>query len=311
MDERPIARPRGAGSRDRGLLARLFESAGYRVEDRPCGLRFARRRDSRSVLLVDGLRSPAEVESEFPADAVHRTLIYPADPGVAARGLAAERGIEVLDPGTVGAALGELLLLGPDTAPGVPTVDEEGALEPPAALYPEGEHVVVPRLGRDEAERLATTDGYRCILRLVPFYVAPYRVREASARGGPDPPREGLVAVQALNGRVEVWERRDREIAPEWTEPHERLEAALDLEDAQRLAREALRERHTVRLDHTEQLGGTIVIERRRVPPAEGDLKVGPFARLLAPFWYVESRDGRVVVDAVTGRRIEPESSLP
>lgn len=286
---------------------RLFESAGYRIEDRSVGIRFRRRRDGRVVLLVDGRRSPSEVESEFPADAVHRTLIYPEDPGPAARSEAAGRGIEVLEPATVGGALGELLLPGPDSVPGVPTTDEEGGLEPPAAVYPEGTHVVLPRIGRSEVPILAGIEGYRCTLRLVPFFVAPYRVREASPQGAVRPPQEHLVAVQALQGRVEVWERGEREVVPELSEEHERLEPLLDAESALRGARDALRRRHTVSVDHTEQLGGTIVIERRRVPPAEADLRLGPMARLLVPYYYVEGPDGRVILDAVTGRRLEPE----
>jgi hypothetical protein len=311
VDERTVPRARGAGTADRGLLVRLFESAGYRVEDRTVGVRFRRRRDGRVVVLVDGPRSPAEVEGEFPADAVHRTLIYAEDPGAVARSEAASRGIEVLDPGTVGAALGELLLPGPATAPGVPTVDEEGGLEPPAAVYPEGDHYVVPRYGRAEALAIAGREGVRCTLRLVPFYVAPYRVREASPHGGTGPPQEHLVAVHALQGRVEVWERGDREITPTWTEPHEQLEPTLDPEGALRLARASLQRRHAVSVDHTEQVGGTLVIERRRVPPGEGDLKLGPLARLLVPYWYLEGTDGRVVLDAVTGRRVEADPGAP
>ncbi len=308
MDERSVTRPARPGATDRGLLARLFESAGYSVEDRSSGVRFRRRRDGRVVLLVDGPRPPIEVEGEFPSDAVHRTLIYPEDPGPAARSIAAERGIEVLDPGTVGAALGELLLPGPEAVPGVPPTDDDGGLEPPAAVYPEGTLIVVPRLGRTEAMAIAGREGYLLTLRLVPYFVAPYRVREAAPHGGTVAPRDYLVAVQALQGRVEVWERGDREIAPELEEPHESLEPAIDPESAQQRAREMLLRRHTVRVDHTEQLGGTIVLERRRVPPGEGDLKIGPFARLLVPFWYVEGPDGRLVIDAVTGRRLEPDA---
>ncbi|MCI4340663.1 MAG: hypothetical protein L3J73_05310 [Thermoplasmata archaeon] len=295
---------------DRGLLARLFESAGYRVEDRPAGVRFQRRRDGRVVFLVDGPRPPAEIEADLPSDAAHRTLIYSEEPGEPARQAAAERGIEVLDPTTVGAALGELLLPGPSNTPMEDAEDELGRLEVPTAVYPEGEHIVLPRLGRPEAESLAGVEGFRCTLRLVPFYVAPYRVREASAHGGSARPSEHLVAVQALQGRVEVWERGDRELTADLPEPHERLEPSLDAERALLLADEALRRRHTVSVDHTEQHGGTIVIERRRLPPGPDDLRVGPAALVHVPYWYIEGGDGRIVLDAVTGRRTESDPGI-
>lgn len=296
------------GAPDRGLLARLFESAGYRVEDRPAGVRFVRRRDGRAVFLTDGPRPPSEVVDEFPSDAVHRTLIYPESPGEAARSAAAARGIEVLDPSTVGAALGELLLPGPEAPP----LDEagDGSLEAPPAVYPEGDHIVTPRLGREEAEAIAGTGGYRCSLRLVPFYVAPYRVREASAHGSAAPPSEHLVAVQGLQGRVEIWERGDRELVGEVAEPHERLEPSVDPERARAIAETALRRRHTVSVDHTEQHGGAVVIERRRVPPGPEDLRIGPSVLVHVPYWYIEGPDGRIVLDAVTGRRTETDPGI-
>lgn len=296
---------------ERGLLVRLFESAGYRVEDRSAGIRFVRRRDARAVFLVDGVHAMAELVAELPGDAAHRTLIYPEEPGEAARQAAGERGIEILDPDTLGAALGELLLPGPEVPP-VATAPEPGEpLEAPAAVYPEGEHVVAPRLGREEAERIAGFAGARCDLRLVPYFVAPYRVREAGAHGGAGTASEHLVAVEALHGLVEVWERSDRELVPELPEASERLEPAIDPERGRRLAEAALRRRHTVSVDHTEQHGGTIIIERRRVPPGDDDLRIGPAAVVLVPYWYVEGNEGRVVLDAVTGRRLEPGPGAP
>jgi hypothetical protein len=300
----------GSHEPDRGLLARLFESAGYRVDDRPAGVRFQRRRDGRVVFLVDGPRPPSDIEGELPADASHRTLIYTEDPGEAARQSASDRGIEILDPSTVGAALGELLLPGPEAVSAAAPSDPDGPMEPPPAVYPEGEHIVLPRLGREEAEAIAGFDGFRCTLRLVPFYVAPYRVREATAHGGPGRPSEHLVAVQSLKGRVEVWERGDRELTADLAEPHERLEPSLDAGRAQALAEEALRRHHTVSVDHTEQHGGAIVIERRRVPPGPDDLRVGPSALVHVPYWYIEGPDGRVVLDAVTGRRTETDPGI-
>ena len=301
----------GPPTSERGLLVRLFESAGYRVEDRPAGLRFVRRRDARAVFLVDGPRSPSEVVGELPADAAHRTIIYPEEPGEAARQAAGERGIEILEPETLSAALGELLLPGPEMSSSIRDEDPGGPLEVPPAVYPEGEHIVAPRLGRAEAERIAGSPGAVCQLRLVPFYVSPYRVREAGAHGGIGSASEHLVAVQALHGHVEVWERSDRELVTEPPEPAERLEPAIDPERGRRLAEETLRRRHTVSVDHTEQHGGTIVIERRRVPPTPADLRIGPAAIVFVPYWYIEGTDGRIVLDAVTGRRAESDPEPP
>jgi len=289
-------------------LRRLFEAAGYRLDERPNGIRAVRLRDHRAVFLVAGLRSPIEVESEFPGDVVHRTLVYTEEPGEVARKIAAERGIEILDPSALGPALGELLLP-PSSGPAASNEEESPfvPLEPPATVFPEGERIIRPRLGQAEAEALAGVDGYRYSLRLVPFYVTSYRVRVPSAHGGPGPTTDHLIAVNALTGHAEVWEAGEREVTASLDVSTQRMDPELSEERSRAIADEAVRKRHTVSVDHTEQHGGALVIERRRVPPGSNDLKLGPTVLLHVPYWYVEGPDGRVVLDAVTGARALPD----
>ncbi len=289
------------------VLRRLFEAAGYRLEDRPTGLKAIRSRDHRAVLVVLGLPSPVEVEAEFPGDAIHRTLVYTEDPGTVARSIASERGIEVLGPATLGPALGELLLPPPPVAGEIEPDSDTAPLEPPATLFPEGERLVRPRLGQAEAEALAGIDQAHYALRLVPFYVTPYRVRVRGPHGGPGPTTDHLIAVNAISGRAEVWDPGDREIASELDVPTQKVDASLSEHDSRQIAEEAVRKRHTVSVDHSEQHGGALVIERRRVPPGPDDLKLGPTVLLFVPYWYVEGIQGRVVLDAVTGTRTLPD----
>ncbi len=288
-------------------LRRLLEAAGYRLEDRSNGLRAVRARDHRAVFLVSGLRSPVEVEGEFPGDVVHRTLVYAEEPGEVARKIAAERGIEVLDPTTLGPALGEILLPGPTGPIGEEEPSARAALEPPATVFPEGERIIVPRLGQAEAEALAGVEGCRYSLRLVPFFVTPYRVRVASAHGGTGATSDHLIAVNALTGHAEVWEAGEREVTGGLEVSSQRLEPELSEEQSRAIAEEAVLKRHTVSVDHSEQHGGALVIERRRVPPGPGDLRLGPTVLLHVPYWYVEGPEGRVVLDAVTGARALPD----
>ena len=288
------------------VLRRLLEVAGYRLEDRPAGLRAVRPRDHRAVFLVAGLRSPTEVEAEFPGDAVHRTLIYAEEPGELARKIAAEKSIEVVGPTSLGSVLGELLLPPPTGGPGEGDAPA-AALEAPATVFPEGERILRPRLGQAEAEALAGVEGYRYSLRLVPFYVTTYRVRIVSPHGDLGPTSDHLIAVNALTGHAEVWEAGEREVTASVDIASTRLEPELTEEQSRAIAEEAVRKRHTVSVDHTEQHGGAIVIERRRVPPGPGDLRLGPTVLLHVPYWYVEGPDGRIVLDAVTGARALPD----
>lgn len=295
------------------VLGKLLEAAGYRLEVRADTLLAVRSRDRRAVVVLTAARSPAEVESLFPVESVHRTIVYDDDPGEAARGLAAERGIEVLDPSTLGPGLGEILLLPPAGAELSPVDSEPGGpLEAPFAIVPDSERTVRPRIDRSEAESLAGVDSPRSTLRLVPFFVAAYRVRPASPDGGYGTVVRHLVAVNAVTRRAEIWEDGDRELTGEIAEPHQRLSPQLDESQVAPLALDAIRRHHTVHIDHTEQHQGALVIETRRVPPAADDIRLGPFVLLYVPHWYAEGSQGRVVLDAVTGRRtISPEPGSP
>jgi hypothetical protein len=286
------------------VLGRLLEAAGYRLEARADVTLASRSRDHRAVLIVRAARSPAEVDRWFPTDAVHRTIVYDDEPGATARSLASDRGIEVLEPSTLGPALAELLLPPPSVPAeelGLP--DGETSLVPPFDLLPEGERIVRPRIGRTEAEALAGVDSPRYTLRLVPYYVAPYRVRPSSPHGSPGTVVRRLVAVNAVSRRAEIWEDGERELVATIDEPHQRLVPQLGESQAVAVASDAVRRHHTVDVEHTEQHGGALVIETRRMLPSPDDLRLGPMALIYVPFWYAEGSEGRIVLDAVTGRR--------
>jgi hypothetical protein len=302
--------PRNA--RPSSVLGRLLEAAGYRVEMRNDATIAVRAKDHRAVVIVATPRSPAEIEALLPPDAVLRIVVYDDEPGPVARALAADRGIEVLDPSNLGSALGELLLPSP-AGTDEPPRDGDGstALDPPFPIAPEGERTVRPRIGREEAETLAGVESRRYVLRLVPFYVAAYQVRPPSPQGGTGTVTRGLVAVNSLTRRAEVWDTADRELVSEIEGPHQRLDPQLSDVQATPIARETIRQFHTIHVDHTEQHGGALVIESRRIPPAIEDVRLGPFVLLYVPFWYAEGPDGRVVLDAVSGARIAGSDAAP
>jgi len=283
------------------VLGRLLSAAGYRIEGRSDVTLAVRSADHRAVIISRSGRGPAELEGLFPPDAVHRTLVYDDEPGPLVRGEASDRGIEVVDPSTLGPALGELLLPPPSAeALAGDALDLDG----PFPVPPGEARTVRPRIGRVEAEALAGVDGTRYTLRLVPYFVAAYRVRSPSAHGESGPVLRRLVAVNATTRRAEVWEEGDRETVSEIREPHQRLEPQLSEVLARPIALDAIRRHHAVRVDHTEQLGGALVIETRRVSPSPDDVRMGPFALLYVPHWYAEGMEGRVVLDAVTGHRL-------
>jgi hypothetical protein len=292
------------------LLGRLLEAAGYRIEARPQATLAVRAVDRRAVLLARASRSPPEIETWFPADAVHRTIVYDDEPGQTARALAADRGIEILSPPTLGPALGELLLPSPAAAPGgLDRSADEGPLAAPWTIVPEGERVVRPRIGRAEAESLAGVDTTRYTLRLVPYWVGAYRIRPRSAHGDPGSVVHRVIAINAVSRRAEFWDDGDRELIDRIEGPHQRLAPQLADGAATGIATDAIRRHHTVDVEHTEQHGGALVIETRRILPAIDDFRLAPLVLLYVPFWYVEGTEGRVVLDAVTGRRASTTES--
>lgn len=286
------------------ILLRLLTTAGYRIQVRGDASVAVRVRDRRAVVLVAATRSPAELESLFPADSVHRSILYDDDPGPVARTMAAERGIEILDPSTLGPALGELLL------PSQPSQESDRArgptLETPFSVLPEGTRIVRPRIGRVEAELLVGTDGPRFLLRLLPYFVAPYRVRPASPYGEGNQILDRTVAVHGVSGHAEVWEDGDRELVNQLDAPHQFVAPEITVAAAAGIALAVIRRYHTIHVDHTEQHEGALVIETRRVAPGADDVRIGPLQLIYLPYWYAEGPQGRVVLDAVTGRRNGP-----
>jgi hypothetical protein len=283
-------------------LRRLLDAAGYRVEETAGLVLAVRADDHRAVVIASGSRGPGDVERLFPADAVHRTIVYDDEPGETVRSAAAERGIELLAPSTLGPALGELLLpsaLIPGSGAAGPGED---ALDSPFPPVPVAGRIVRPRIGRREAQELAGLRNARYTLRLVPYFVAPYRVRAVSADGARGKVQRGLVAVSATSRRAEVWMEGTRDLVAEVDGPVERLAPQLTEAAAGPIAGDAIRRHHTVRVDHIEQHAGAIVVESRRVAPPGDAIRLGPFTLLFVPFWYAESTDGRRVLDAVSGR---------
>jgi hypothetical protein len=287
-------------------LRRLLHAAGYRLTDTEHGLLAWRFEDRRAVLLVSSERDLATAARELPSDAAHRTILCVGELTEESRSTAAELGVELLRPDTLGPALGELLLLPPGGAPLTP-IHPSTPLEPPVAVLPTGQTIVRPRLTREDAERIAGGPSSRFTLRLLPYFVAPYRVRLPPSAGGSPSIREDLVAVNGLSGVSSVWGAGQRELVAEIPSPFQKLQAVLTEAAARAQAEEYLRHHYTVGVDRTEQHEGALVIERRRVAPPPEDLRIGPFALLQFPFWYVEGADGRVVIDAVTGNRIAGE----
>ncbi len=284
------------------LLKRLFEAAGYRVELRAEGLVAGRTDDHRAVVIDRGRRPPRELEALFPAGTVHRTVVYESEPGPAVRTDAAELGVEVIEAAALGPALGELLLPASrtDGAPGGPPEPDD--LDAPFPLLPAGARTVRPRIERAEAEIRAGLRDARYTLRLVPYYVGAYRVRTVAADGGPGPVAHRLAAVNAVTKSCEIWDEEGRELVDEVGGPVQKLVARLSEVGASALALDAVRRHHAVRVDHTEQHSGALVIESRRVLPPLRDVRLGPMSLLFVPFWYAEGTAGRVVLDAVTGQ---------
>ena len=151
---------------------------------------------------------------------------------------------------------------------------------------------------------MAGVDTRRFTLRLVPYYVAPYRVRPASPHGPPGAVLDRTVAVHAVARRAEIWESGDRELVASLDVPHQFMSPEIGSAEAANIAVDAIRRHHTVHVDHTERHGGALVIETRRVPPGADDVRVGPLELIYVPHWYAEGSDGRIVLDAVTGHRV-------
>lgn len=183
------------------------------------------------------------------------------------------------------------------TAGGVP---QEPIAFPPLVF--EQERIIRPRLLEPDIHQMAhgRWSGGRPRLLLVPFFLFAYSLPEDEDRTRGNAPAR-LVAVPAVGGPAQFWPTGEREVVSALATPHDRIAPRLREGAAQALALEAIRERHAQSEDHTEQRRGVLVIENRRLPRAEREVRMGPATVVWVPHWLVEAWNGRETLDAVTG----------
>ncbi len=286
-------------------LPRLLEAAGYAVELRPFGCVAVRLADHRGVVVATTDRPVDELAAHLPRELVHRVVVYSDEPSERTRERGASIGVEVLGPSTVGPALGELLLAPSPAGPPAPDLEPEPLFAAP------DERTILPRIDAADVAALVAIDAERYRLRFLPHYLFAYKVRSPLAHGEPGPVEARFIAVNAVWRAAEFWEPGERTLVADDAVAGERLAPRFGEAEARAIAWEEVRRRHSVSVDHTEQHAGAIVIETRRITPDATALRVGPATLVYAPFWYAESRHGRIVLDAVTGRRSSAASGAP
>lgn len=316
------------------FVQRLLASAGFSVERHQGLWRAVRESDGRAVLLLAGAELPAGFSQIFPGQCRSRWVLFGSTPSAEERDRLHMDGVSFIEPDTLSERIGEVLLpssgaereepvpraLPPARLPSIrehdgrerlmtdpgPFPEEPSSL--PAELWP-GERIVRPRLSEDDALRLAWSRlvPFRVTLVLIPYYLFEYTLRQEERRSN-EAPR--LLAVQGIDGTTESWAMGDRELVGMLPTPHRRREPVLSSDEARDFALRAALEANISHVDHTEQRGGALIIERRRVAPQEDDVRLGPAVMLHVPFWVVDGADGRLVFDAVTGAALAAGSVL-
>ncbi|PKK81637.1 MAG: hypothetical protein CVT47_01400 [Thermoplasmata archaeon HGW-Thermoplasmata-2] len=151
-------------------------------------------------------------------------------------------------------------------------------------------------------------------LKLVPYYLFDYSM---------DLLEEGSLDVKTFAGKLmvdattkEINEvRSGMEISDKFTEPHVKMSFGFSKYDAFAAVNELLVRAGTRTVEVQERKGSTIVTVKKQMRPKEESIKIGDMGIIYMPVWHVESANGLIEIDGVTGtviaeKRYKLDSSI-
>lgn len=169
------------------------------------------------------------------------------------------------------------------------------------------------RIGRETYARLKIGDQMAALtgknkffnvksvnLKLVPYYLFDYSMELLE---------EGSLDVKTFSGRLmvdattkEIKEmRKDIELGERFTEPHVKMSFGFSKYDAFAAVNELLIMAGTRTAEVQEKKGSTIITVKKQMRPKEESIRIADVGIIYMPVWHVESANGLMEIDGVTG----------
>lgn len=164
------------------------------------------------------------------------------------------------------------------------------------------ERIIKLQIGEEEAAAIAKSyvHGFTRRLILLPYYVFEYSL-ELIIEGSIQTKRvKGVIAINGVNKKFEIWKKgfeTTRNISLE----HERFEPVIGLEDARRMAMDALETEYSREEEVKIEGENVTIIEKRKTKPKKGSVDINFLSLYYLPVWIIEGRGGLVMINGATG----------
>lgn len=169
------------------------------------------------------------------------------------------------------------------------------------------EPILAPVIGRGEVAEIGkkTVKGFKYVLQLVPSFVFEFEsVIETPEIGIIQ--KKGMIGVNALTGNWQVWEKRPR-TTTDVDLPHEKLEPAIEREEAKKIAFNAAKKLSTREVEIVRVERHAKITQKKVVSPELDQIEMKEMGILYLPLWCVDGVDGAIVINAATGKIVEED----
>ncbi len=306
------------------MLKKLFEMNDIEVLDRePEDFIWARYGDSLELVyveenqVVDGdyvihfSRMTEEIHS-------NKTIICVKGYTEDAKSMANKLGIELLNRAEFANLIGEFILEIYEKKRVIPVelleeedVEVEELEEESEDVIPifleevsaEGEERIIKlQINEDEASAIARgyVHGFHQKLVLLPYYVFEYSLELLIEGSIKTKSVKGIIAINGVNRKFEIW-KRGFETTVTLEVEHQRMEPVIGLEDARKMAVEALNKEYSREEEVKIEGENVTIIEKRKTRPKKGSININFISLYYLPVWIIEGRDGLVMINGATG----------
>lgn len=200
---------------------------------------------------------------------------------------------------TLATLLGNLPLQGPDgIGRSVPLILEMADV---------GEAVITPKIDKNKATIISRSiEGYKFELTMVPHFLFYYKCVVEDSEKQTGDIQTGIAAVNGTSGDVELW-THTFETVENVEIPHIKMEPTMNADDAQQQATKGVFQLFTREVDVVREDSNVTVFEKIKTQPREDSIEVLPKGLVYNPYWRIEGTDGKMTIDAVTGKIITHE----
>jgi hypothetical protein len=168
-------------------------------------------------------------------------------------------------------------------------------------------NIIKPKVTKDLAETMANkiVKGFRFNLELIPYFVFNYSCTLNSEKHEPITD-SGIISINGLTSNVEDWEENVETIHT-LDEPHTKLDAKLNQDNALSMVKKAVMERNTKMIETREEYDSTIIFEKKKLKPKPEAIDIDSKGLFYLPVWCIEGSNGLMIIDANSGKVIKED----